>query len=93
VSTLRAASRGVSALMIASVGFAFGLVHRGDEGPSGQDSTTCASLMRGVSAARIGRMDLHTKGQEGQTVSRGMVGCQEGKTSEGWKPTGETCMK
>jgi len=78
---------------IASGVFAFGLVCRRDEGPSGQASTTYTSLMRGVSAARIGRMNLYAKGQEGQAVSRGIVGCQEGKTSEGWKPIGETCMK
>jgi len=79
VSTLRAANRRVSARMIASVVFAFGLVHRGDEGPSGQDFMTCASLMRGVSAARIGRMDLHAK-------STGGADCVE---RHGWLSGGE----
>lgn len=45
--------------------FAFGLVHGRDEGPSGQDSTKYTSLMRGVSAARIGRMDLVAESARG----------------------------
>jgi hypothetical protein len=80
---LCSANRCTSVLKIASGVFAFGLVCRGDEGPSGQDSKKYTSLVRGVSAALIGRMNLYAKGQEGQTLSRGIVGCQEGKASEG----------